>query len=132
VGWDQVATILITVVLAVLTGTIYNNRRIDDVHRRLDDLRADISARFAQVATQLQEMKEGMRETCSLVMRRRGSNPLAGSRCGADFGDRALSGEGNFANLCKSDPQIRADGIFAGICAGKKGDRACLKRPVPL
>ena len=71
-GWDQVATILITVVLAVLMGTIYNNRRIDDVHRRLDDLRADISARFAQVETQLQEMKEGMRETCSLVMRRPG------------------------------------------------------------
>jgi cell division protein FtsL len=71
VGWDQVATILITVVLAVLTGTIYNNRRIDDVHRRIDDLRADMNTRFAQVETQLrelrQELKEEMRQTRSLL-----------------------------------------------------------------
>jgi cell division protein FtsL len=67
VGWDQVATILITVVLAVLTGTIYNNHRIDDVHRRLDDLRADMNARFAQVETQLRELRQEMRETRSLL-----------------------------------------------------------------
>jgi uncharacterized membrane-anchored protein YhcB (DUF1043 family) len=74
VGWDQVATILITVVLAVLTGTIYNNRRIDDVnrrfddvHRRLDDLRADMNTRFAQVETQLRELREEMRQTRSLL-----------------------------------------------------------------
>ena len=78
VGWDRVATILITVVLAVLTGTIYNNRRIDDVHRRfddvhrrIDDLRADMNTRFAQVETQLrelrQELKEEMRQTRSLL-----------------------------------------------------------------
>ena len=72
------ATILITVVLAVLTGTIYNNRRIDDIHRRLDDLRADMNARFAQaethmntrfaqVETQLRELRQEMRETRSLL-----------------------------------------------------------------
>ena len=56
VAWDQVATIVVTVVLAVLAGTVYNNRRFDDVnrrfddvHRRIDDLRADMNARFAQV-----------------------------------------------------------------------------------
>ncbi len=81
VGWDQVATILITVILAVLTGTLYNNRRIDDVnrrfddvHRRLDDLRADMNARFAQVdarlgrlETQLGELREEMRGTRALL-----------------------------------------------------------------
>ena len=88
VGWDQVAAILITVILAVLTGTLYNNRRIDDVnrrfddvnrrfddvHRRLDDLRADMNARFAQVdarlgrlETQLGELREEMRGTWALL-----------------------------------------------------------------
>ncbi|GBD30056.1 hypothetical protein HRbin32_01152 [bacterium HR32] len=39
VAWEQVTAILVTVILAVLTGIVYSNRRIDDVHRRLDDLR---------------------------------------------------------------------------------------------
>jgi Skp family chaperone for outer membrane proteins len=77
VGWDQVATILITVVLAVLAGTFYNNRRIDDVsrrfddvsrrfddvHRRIDDLRADMNARFVQVETQLRELRQELQTT---------------------------------------------------------------------
>ncbi len=61
------AVILVTVVLAVLNGTIYNNRRLDDisarfgdVHRRIDDLRADMNARFAQVDARLSEMRADM------------------------------------------------------------------------
>lgn len=74
VPWDQVGTIVVTVVLAVLAGTVYNNRRFDDlnrhfedVHRRIDDLRADmnarfaqVDARFAQVATRLSELREDL------------------------------------------------------------------------
>ena|GEM_PF-6482346 len=33
-----------TVVLAGFSGTVYNNRRFDDVHRRIDDLRTDMNA----------------------------------------------------------------------------------------
>jgi hypothetical protein len=85
VGWDQVTAIVVTVVPAVLAGTLYNNRRIDDVHRRIDDLRADMNARFAQVDTRLgrvetrvgelrgelqvvrQELKEEIREVRALL-----------------------------------------------------------------
>jgi outer membrane murein-binding lipoprotein Lpp len=83
VGWEQVITIVATVVLAVLVAVLYNNRRfddvnrrfddvngrIDDVHRRIDDLRADMNARFAQVDARfgevharLSELREDLRE----------------------------------------------------------------------
>ncbi|MDR7442896.1 MAG: hypothetical protein QN153_12160 [Armatimonadota bacterium] len=55
------ATIVVTVVLAVLAGILYNNRRFDDVHRRIDDLRADVNARFAQVDARLSELREDLR-----------------------------------------------------------------------
>ncbi|MDR7591065.1 MAG: hypothetical protein QN151_09920 [Armatimonadota bacterium] len=69
------ATIVVTVVLAVLAGILYNNRRFDDVnrrfddvngrfddvHRRIDDLRADVNARFAQVEARLSELREDLR-----------------------------------------------------------------------
>jgi hypothetical protein len=32
VGWEQVITIVATVVLAVLVAVLYNNRRFDDVN----------------------------------------------------------------------------------------------------
>ncbi|MDR5677004.1 MAG: hypothetical protein QN128_11435 [Armatimonadota bacterium] len=55
------ATIVVTVVLAVLAGILYNNRRFDDVHRQIDDLRADVNARFAQVDARLSELREDLR-----------------------------------------------------------------------
>lgn len=83
-GWDQVAVILVTVILAVLTGTMYNNRRVDDVsrrfddvHRRIDDLRADMNARFSElredmnrrfshIETRLDELRSLLQEkTCT-------------------------------------------------------------------
>ncbi len=66
-GWEQVATITVTVVLAVLAGVLYNNRRFDDVHRRIDDLRADMNTRFAQVDARLAELREDLREIRSLL-----------------------------------------------------------------
>ena len=88
VAWGQVPTIVVTVVLAVLTGTVYNNRRFDDVnlrfddvnrrfddvHCRIDDLRAGMNARFAevnarltQVETRLTELREDFREVRALL-----------------------------------------------------------------
>ncbi|MDR7442828.1 MAG: hypothetical protein QN153_11805, partial [Armatimonadota bacterium] len=81
VTWDQVGTIVVTVVLAVLAGIVYNNRRFDDVnrrfddvHRRIDDLRADmnarfaqVDARFAQVDARLGELREDLREIRGLL-----------------------------------------------------------------
>ena len=74
VGWDRVATIVVTVVLAALAGVVYNNRRFDDVnrrfddvHRRIDDLRADMNARFAQVDARLGELREDLREIRGLL-----------------------------------------------------------------
>lgn len=52
---------MVTVVLAVLAGILYNNRRFDDVHRQIDDLRADVNARFAQVDARLSELREDLR-----------------------------------------------------------------------
>lgn len=73
-AWEQVATIVVTVVLAVLAGVMYNNRRFDDVnrrfddvHRRIDDLRADMNARFAQVDARLAELREDLREIRALL-----------------------------------------------------------------
>lgn len=59
-GWDQVAVILVTVVLAVLTGTTYNNRRIDDVNRRLDDVHRRIDDLRQDMNTNLKQLREDM------------------------------------------------------------------------
>ena len=74
VAWDQVAVIVVTVVLAVLAGIVYNNRRFDDVHRRIDDLGANmnarfaqVDARFAQVDARLGELREDLREIRGLL-----------------------------------------------------------------
>ncbi len=56
-AWKRVVTVPVTVVLAVLAGTPYNNRRFDDVHRRIDDLRADMNARFAELREDLEALK---------------------------------------------------------------------------
>ncbi len=78
VAWDQATAIIVSVILAVLAGTFYNNRRMDevnrrfdDVHRRIDDLRADTSRQLADLRQELQltrqELKEEMRETRALL-----------------------------------------------------------------
>ncbi len=61
-AWEQVVTVLVTVVLAVLAGTLYNNRRIDDVHRRIDGLRADMNTRFAELREDLREIRTLLQE----------------------------------------------------------------------
>ena len=74
VAWEQAATVIVSVVLAVLAGTVYNNRRFDevarrfdDVHRRIDDLRSDMNARFAQMDGRLSELREDLREIRTML-----------------------------------------------------------------
>jgi len=53
--WSQVLAIVLPVMLAVIIGIIYNNRRIDD-------LRSDMKERFSNVNRQLSNLKEEIRE----------------------------------------------------------------------
>jgi len=53
--WSQVIAIVLPVMLAVIIGIIYNNRRIDD-------LRSDMKERFSNVNRQLSNLKEEIRE----------------------------------------------------------------------
>jgi len=53
--WSQVLAIVLPVMLAVIIGIIYNNRRIDD-------LRSDMKERFSNVNRQLSDLKEEIRE----------------------------------------------------------------------
>ncbi len=77
-GRDQATAAIGTVVLAVLAGALYNNRRIedvkcrfDDVHRRIDELRADMNRQLADLRQELQltrqELKKEMRKTRALL-----------------------------------------------------------------
>ena len=53
--WAQVLAIVIPVMLTIVIGVIYNNRRIDD-------LRLDMDRRFAEVHDELKEIKTDIRE----------------------------------------------------------------------
>jgi len=41
--WAQVLAIVLPVMLAIVIGMFYNNRRLDDVNHRVDDLRSDMN-----------------------------------------------------------------------------------------
>jgi hypothetical protein len=58
---------MVTIVVAVLAGVIYGNRRFDDIHRRIDDLRSDMNARFAGVDAWVDYLWGELREMQSLV-----------------------------------------------------------------
>jgi uncharacterized NAD-dependent epimerase/dehydratase family protein len=71
--WAQVLAIVIRVMLTIVIGVIYNNKRIDDLRadirefkadtdRRFDELKADTNRRFTEVHVELQEMNADIRE----------------------------------------------------------------------
>ncbi len=60
--WEQVATVLVTVVPVVLAGTLYTNPRLDDTDGRTDDLRGDMNARFAELREDLREIRALLQE----------------------------------------------------------------------
>ena len=60
--WAQVLAIVIPVMLTIVIGVIYNNKRIDD-------LRADMDRRFAEVHDELKEIKADIREIRQFFLR---------------------------------------------------------------
>jgi len=59
--WSQVLAIVLPVMLAIIIGIFYNNRRIDDLredtNHRFADLRADINRRFDNLDVEMREIK---------------------------------------------------------------------------
>jgi uncharacterized NAD-dependent epimerase/dehydratase family protein len=78
--WAQVLAIVIPVMLTIVIGVIYNNKRIDDLRadirefkadtdRRFDELKADTNRRFTEVHDELKEMKADIREIRQFLLR---------------------------------------------------------------
>jgi len=53
--WAQVLAIILPVMLAIIIGIIYNNRRIDD-------LRSDMNQRFTDMNQRLSDLREEIKE----------------------------------------------------------------------
>jgi hypothetical protein len=108
--WDQATATIGTVVLAVLAGTFYNNRRMDDVnrrfddvHRRIDDLRVDQAARFAQGARQLADLRQELKGAARAPDTPPGvpeGQDLVGGGCRPAFRAGGLRGAGVLRRVC--------------------------------
>jgi len=62
--WAQVVTIVLPILVAILVGIIYNNRRFDDVNRRfddvnrrIDDLRQELSERVGGLTRRVERVE---------------------------------------------------------------------------
>lgn len=77
-GWDQTVSLIVTILVAVLGGVLYTgvqfrqvDRRFDDVHRRIDDLRADSLARLgdlrSEMATNFVQVHQELRDLRTLL-----------------------------------------------------------------
>jgi hypothetical protein len=55
--WAQVLAIVLPVMLAIIIGVFYNNRRFDDVNHRFDDLRSEMNEKFVNLNEKLKEIK---------------------------------------------------------------------------
>lgn len=58
--WNQSVALIVIILVAVLGGVLYNgvqfrqvDKRLDDVHRRIDDLRADTIARVGDLRSEM-------------------------------------------------------------------------------
>lgn len=60
--WIQVSTIVVPIVLAVVIGIIYNNRRIDDLRLDMNQRFADINQRFADMNQRFADMNQRFTE----------------------------------------------------------------------
>ena len=70
--WAQVLTIVLPVMFTIIIGIFYNNRRIDDVNHRIEDLRSDMNQRFVDMNQSMNQrfadMHEEIREINNLMM----------------------------------------------------------------
>jgi len=71
--WAQVLAIVVPVMLTIVIGVIYNNKRVDDlradIDRRFTELKADMDRRFTEVHDELKEMKADIREIRQFLLR---------------------------------------------------------------
>ena len=70
--WAQVLVIVLPVMLAIVIGIIYNNRRLDDLrsdmNQRFADMNQNMNQRFADLKKEVREMCVDMREIKNLIM----------------------------------------------------------------
>lgn len=77
--WAHVLAIVLPVMLAVIIGIFYNNRRIDDlrsdmnerfgeINQRFADINQTMNQRFSEVNQRLSDMREEMREIRMMLM----------------------------------------------------------------
>ena len=59
--WAQVVTIVLPILVAIIIGVIYNNRRLDDlrthVDKRIDDLKAEVKERYTQLERRVERIE---------------------------------------------------------------------------
>jgi hypothetical protein len=64
-AWAQTLTLVAAILVAVLSGVVYNNRRIDDLradmNARFTSLEGTINARFGEVNASLRELRDALR-----------------------------------------------------------------------
>jgi hypothetical protein len=67
--WAQVLAIVVPVMLTIVIGVIYNNKRIDDLRLDMDKRFAAVDGRFAEVHDELKEIKADIREIRQFFLR---------------------------------------------------------------
>jgi len=67
--WAQVLAIVVPVMLTIVIGVIYNNKRIDDLRLDMDKRFAAVDSRFNEVHDELKEMKADIREIRQFLLR---------------------------------------------------------------
>ena len=64
--WAQVLAIVLPIMLAIIIGIFYNNRRIDDLrsdmNQRFADINQTMNQRFADINADLREIKRFLME----------------------------------------------------------------------
>ncbi len=58
--WIQVLAITLPVVLALVIGFFYNNSRLNDLNKRIDDLRSDTNQRLSEMHNDISDLKNLM------------------------------------------------------------------------
>ncbi len=66
-GWPQTIAIIATILISVIGGIIYNNRRLDDLRNDMNARFADFNARFADINTRFAEIHDDLREIRAML-----------------------------------------------------------------
>ncbi|ODS34461.1 MAG: hypothetical protein SCARUB_00335 [Candidatus Scalindua rubra] len=66
--WAQVLAIVLPVMLAIIIGLFYSNRRFDDVNRRFDDMNRRIDDTNRKIDDLKTDLKADIREIRNLLL----------------------------------------------------------------